>query len=131
MSRFRNFFGAVWVALWLLATQHCGLEAAGIFERHAGVDPACCIGGEPHCSHDGCDVVENGSYRSDGATPVPAPQFAECFCLICCDLSASLVEIAEIDLSWEHSERPLSWVPTWHFVQRAALSPRAPSLDLA
>ena len=133
VDRFRNSFVAVFlVAFWLLATQHCGLEAAGIVEQHTPVEPACCAGGEPHCSHDGCDAVEDGSYTSVGDAPiVPAPLFAECFCLICGDLSALLREVAAGDLSWEYIERPLNWVPVWHFVQRAALSPRAPSLGHA
>lgn len=130
VSRFRNkLFAVVWVALWLLATQHCGLEAAGIFEQHTAVDQTCCAGGEPHCSHDGCDTVENGSYRIDSdAAIVPMPQFAECFCLICFTLSAPPLEIAAGDSPCEYIERPLDWVPTWQFVQRAARSPRAPSL---
>lgn len=133
VSRFRNnLFAVVWVALWLLATQHCGFEAAGIFEQHTAVDQTCCAGGEPHCSHDGCDTVEGGSYRIDNDTPsVPAPQFAECFCLICSDLAAPLLEVSAGDLPCELVERPLNWVPTWQFVQRAALSPRAPSLGHA
>lgn len=133
VSRFRHkLFAVFWVATWLLATQHCGLEAAGVFEQHTAVDQKCCSGGEPHCSHDGCDTVENGNYKVDSDVPtVPVPQFVECFCLICCHISAPPLEASVDDLSWKYIERPLNWVPTWQFVQRAAPAPRAPSLGLA
>ncbi|MDO8544817.1 MAG: hypothetical protein Q7S40_30605 [Opitutaceae bacterium] len=121
------------LAFWLLATQHCRLEAAGLIEPHAVADQTCCPGGEAHCSHDGCDTVENEGYRIDSDSAViPAPQFAACLCLICWNLSVPSFEIREGDASSsENFERPLNWVPTWQFVQRAALLPRAPSFVLA
>lgn len=130
MSRVRHKLVAVFLlAFWLLATQHCGLEAAGLLEPHTASDQTCCPGGEAHCSHDGCEMVEDGNYRGDSGTAViSAPQFADCLCFICWNLSVPPLEVREDNSPTESFERPLNWVPTWQFVQRAALSPRAPSL---
>lgn len=117
------------VVFWLLAVQHCGLEAAGIFGQHKAVDAICCPGGEDHCSHDGCDTVENGSYRVDSdARMIPAPQFATCVGFICWNTPVPPLEVCEGNLAKANFEHPLNWVPAWQFMQRAALSPRAPSL---
>jgi hypothetical protein len=130
VSRVRYKFVAVLlVAFWLLATQHCGLEAAEIFEPHKSADQTCCPEGEAHCSHDGCEMVEDGGFRADSDAPgIPTPQFATCLNFICWDLSVPPLKVCEGDSSAERFERSLNWVPTWQFVRRAALSPRAPSL---
>ena len=129
--RFRHKFIAVFLAsFWLLAAMHCELEAAGLLESHAVADQACCVGGEDHCSHDGCKIVEDGGYSLSAPAKVSSPQLAVCFCLICSSISAPAVE-AVIGYSSGYFERSLNWAPTWQFVQRAALAPRAPSLTVA
>ena len=133
VSRFRNRFGAMFVvAFWLLATQHCGLEAAGIFDSHAA-EPTqgCCPGGEAHCSHDGCELVEGRGVNLLSAAKAPQPHLELCLSLL---LSLG-VEVPEPEpaprVRGEAFGRPLEWIATWQFVQRTALSPRAPSLALA
>jgi hypothetical protein len=131
VHRFRHSYLAAFLAVfWLFATLHCELEAAEIFESHAVADQVCCDGGEEHCSHDGCQLVEGGHYSVNPAAKVSSPQLALCYCLICLSIGAVEVE-AEDGYSPDYFERPLDWVPTWQFVQRAALSPRAPSLMMA
>jgi hypothetical protein len=127
-----RLFTVLLLAVWLVATQHCGLEAATEFfgahsEESAGT--GCCPGDRSGCVNDGCEAIEDALYKSDVADlRLPAPQLAACL-----DLSflPPLVPPTE-DLSRRPSrldfERPLDWLPTWQFVQRAALSPRAPSV---
>lgn len=119
------------LTLWLGATQHCNLEAAGILTPHAesGPENGCCAGTDDGCAADGCESVENGAFRngSDGAT-LDVPVFSCCDFLVCLNLDPRPAEVAASSAWLTDFERPLDWVPTWQFVQRAALSPRAPSL---
>ncbi|MGH7945602.1 MAG: hypothetical protein ACREH8_07670 [Opitutaceae bacterium] len=133
MGRFPRFLCWLMALLWMPITQHCGLEAAaGLLESHAPADQSCCPGGEEHCSHDGCEVIEGGGYKIDDGTPrLVAPQLVVCLCLIYQSVVVPPLEDATTIWSAQDFERPLDWVPAWQFVQRAALSPRAPSLALA
>lgn len=125
---FRNRVAAFMAVFWLLATLHCDLEAAGLFQD--GHADQCCSS-SLGCASDGCQVVEGGGYKpSSDALKVSAPDLVSCACLIC--LAASPVEVPERDLLPEgFVERPREWVPTWQFVQRAAPLSRAPSAILA
>lgn len=130
MSLFRRITGLLLLAIWLAATQHCGLEAAGLLETHSadGSAPICCSSNGP-CMQDGCTLVERGSFTpSNSSVKVPAPALQECLCLLCAHL---LVPDAAFEPAPELAqgvEEPLGWVPTWHFERRAAQSPRAPSV---
>lgn len=122
------------LALWLGATQHCNLEAAGILASNtdAASGNGCCAGSDVGCATDGCESVENTAYRTaSDSIAVDAPAFVCCQCLVCFSLDFSPTEVVTISASCTDLERPLDWVPTWQFVQRAALSPRAPSLIVA
>jgi hypothetical protein len=128
VSRFRHNFLAVCVtALWLLATQHCGLEAAGFFSAHDEESSECCVG-SGGCENDGCATVEEGAYRPDSSSlAISAPSHSGCLAVTIWHLAAPPRELPA-DMALRHgSERPLDWVATWQFVQRAARSPRAPS----
>lgn len=120
------------VACWLLATQHCALEAAGVLEVGCGE-----MDGQHDCnttehSNDGCRTVEGGGYKlTNGPVKVSSPQLVCYLCLVCLDAAEAASRLAVEPPFWHIAERPPEWVPTWHFAQRAALSPRAPSLILA
>lgn len=122
------------LALWLGATGHCNLEAAGILTSRAeshSPGNGCCAGSADSCTVDGCQVVENGAYQnsSDGAT-LETPAFS-CLCLIYFNVALRPAVVAA-ESSWGTDfERPLDWVPSWQFVHRAAPSPRAPSCALS
>ena len=62
VSSFRHVVALVLLALWLPATQHCGLEAAGLIGADGPhVTHEGCAGSNfDHCTHDGCNVVESG-----------------------------------------------------------------------
>ena len=83
------------------------------------------MGGSP--ASEGCSVVEHDEYRSVNDTvKVPVPDlFADRSCM---GLSATAAPGEKNAQSLESvGVRPRDWVPVRHFVQRAALSPRAPS----
>jgi hypothetical protein len=131
MSRVRNkIVAGCLLAFWLLATQHCGLESAGLFAaHHDGTEPSGCCTSSNGCATDGCATVENGAYRLDnGAPAIAAPALSSCLWVASSNLELILREL-RVDVSFRgHFDRSLDWLPTWQFVQRAALSPRAPSL---
>ena len=124
VNSFRKTFVVLVVALWLLATQHCGLEALG-FEL-----------GSDHCASSeksvGCRTVEESGFKPMGnGISVPSPDLFVCLWLIC---APSIPAFSPDDASVmpdDFIEHPKGWVPTWQFVHRAALSPRAPTLSLA
>ena len=115
-------------AFWLLATQHCGLEAMG-FALDSNHNAAHCASGE---DIDACKTVEKVGFKLMGnGVSVPAPDLLVCLLLIC----APSIPVAGCDggsgMPADFIERPRGGVSTWQFVQRAALSPRAPTLSLA
>lgn len=132
MSLLRRISVLILLAVWLTATQHCALEAAGLW---GGSDKekshACCSSNGP-CTEDGCHVVERSSIpASNLSVKVPAPDLLTCTFLLYMQL---IVPNTIVEPSAEYAEgieRPLGWVPTWHFERRAAPSPRAPSVILA
>lgn len=122
------------LAVWLLSSQHCGLEAAGIIARdtsHGAPHSAtlgCCPNTCNSCSHTKCNVVESGTInRAVSHLKAPAPTVLVCACFVCLqllapDLAAGSTLVAA-DLN-----RPEDWMPAWQFVRRAAPLARAPSL---
>ena len=126
VRRFRSLSALFLLALWLPATLHCDLEAAGLLAQQCADE---CAAGQT-ASNDGCGVVESGLYKTGTeVVKVPAPE------LLACHFSlpvSSLVEFTEpAAVPVQSAERPLDWVTTWRFVRRAAPSPRDPSLSLA
>jgi hypothetical protein len=111
------------------ATQHCGLEAAGLIAAHGehGGNATCCETSTP-CSHDGCEIVEGVAFKPTlDSLQVSAPDLVACTCFLCLqlvyrDLSAEPVTPV---VAVEESQ---AWVPVWHFVRRAAPLSRAPSI---
>lgn len=113
------------LALWLPATLHCNLEAAGVI-AHEVVGSACDDTSDP-CSRDSCDVVEDALARP---TVVVAKTFAPtltlCLCVVCSRLA--LTSPSETPtLAVSATERPIDWLPTWPFSRRTALPARAPN----
>jgi hypothetical protein len=131
VSRFRNkLFAVVVMAVWLFATQHCGLEAAGLFAAHdeQAEDTGCCAA-KGGCENDGCATVEDGEYRPDQRSLViSAPALAADLLPAGWEALLAAPLPADAESVWALDDRPHEWVTTWQFVQRAALSPRAPSV---
>jgi hypothetical protein len=131
----RNIVVILLVALWLPTTLHCSWEATGLFASQEA--PAnqenCCGAQEKACAEDPCDLLESGDYRPASAQlAVPVPTFTVCACLLFISVERVLIShnadaaTARVSFDW-----PEDCSPTWHIVQRAALSPRAPSLAVA
>jgi hypothetical protein len=119
----------VLLALWMPATQHCGLEAAGILATHAE-DGAinCCDAADVRCSYDGCQIVEQLVPKSaNDSLQVLAPDFVVCTCFICVQLVTRDLNAAPATPAVAINQ-PRGWVPTWHFARRSAPLSRAPSI---
>lgn len=116
-------------AFWLLATQHCGLEAAGLLTQGCEqIDGDHNCGATEHVA-DGCHLVEGTGYKtSNTAVQVPAPQLVASLCLSSVNVLEPAAEQSLAATLAQYTERPRDWVPTWRFVQRTALPSRAPSL---
>lgn len=117
------------VAVWLLATQHCGLEAAGLLAQGCEQADGQHTCGETEHVVDGCHLVEGTAYKSNNVSvKVPAPQLVASLCLSWVNVAPPAIEQSRATALTSHLERPRDWVPIWRFVQRAALPSRAPSL---
>ena len=117
-------------ALWLVATQHCGLEAAGILaaQTEEAAGSGCCAASRDGCATDGCETVEEGLYRSDGYdVKVGAPDAVAWQGLGCIENLDAPLEPLEGVVRAEIGERARPWVAVWVFERRAALPARAPS----
>lgn len=124
------------LAIWLAATQHCALEAAGLLDGHAGHEaPECCPSESDRgdaCAHDGCLVVEGGSFTTANSTiKVPGPSMHACIIPLHEVLVPPIAEMSQAPGLTRGIEEARGWVPAWHFERRAAPPPRAPSENLA
>jgi hypothetical protein len=126
--RFGRFLLFALLALWLPATLHCKLEAAGVFDAHCSEEQTAQAGGED-CTDDVCPTVEQGLYKDSSATvAVAAP--AECHVPDCCSLLLALDRLAtEPALSPVRHAPPSELTVRWQFITRAAPPARAPSLN--
>jgi hypothetical protein len=117
------------LALWLPATMHCRLEAAGFLPSHDACAAGQSGGGSTDCKDDACPTVEEALFKD--STPAPAIAApAECHHLG--DLTlllASLTRFEEPALSSVPHASPPEVRVAWQFVTRAAPPARAPSLN--
>ncbi|HSI10266.1 MAG: hypothetical protein ACAH89_14305 [Rariglobus sp.] len=115
------------LALWLPATQHCNLEAAGVF-AHEAVESSTCCETDASCVQDSCDVAESNLARPTVTTAkIFAPDLTLCICFLCSRLlPTSPPETPALAVS--ATERPINWLPTWQFSRRTALPARAPNI---
>lgn len=124
MRRLLPLLSLLLLATWLPATEHCALEAAGVFAQT-------CPDGCSSTSDEkvGCDTVENGDYKLSGETlRVPAPDLFVCVCHLCLQQIQLDATRELVPPSGALFERPHDWVSSWQFVRRAAPPSRAPTL---
>jgi hypothetical protein len=114
------------LALWLPATLHCKLEAAGVFAEHC-TDAG--SSGDTGCTDDACPTIEDALYKDSAAKlMVAAP--AECHVGDVCAPLLALDRLAvEPALSPIRHVPPLELRVAWQFLTRAAPPARAPSLN--
>lgn len=127
MNAFLRIIALFMLALWLPATQHCNLEAAGVeWLEHADHVSSSCNG---TCAQDTCHSVEGFSFTKGASTlrVLPAPIADFCSCL------AFFLR----PTAWERetTEFVVGDVPeiqalhrTWSFVRRTSLPARAPDI---
>jgi hypothetical protein len=134
MSSFRRICVLALLAVWLVATQHCGLVAAELWDAFGPTETAVCLDHEDGCdsglAHDGCTPAEKGLVASWHAVKVSAPHSHECVCVLVVTLEA-LMAAEESAVVVEAVEQPKAWLPLWHFERRAVQPARAPSSILA
>ena len=129
MRLFSQIVAFVLLALWLPATQHCGLEAAGLITADSADEPiACCAPTATVCAYDSCHVIEQFTPKTaNDSLQVQAPDFVACACFLCVQLINRELG-TETVISVVATDQPMGWVPTWHFARRAAPLPRAPAI---
>lgn len=128
----RKFLAVFMTAFWLLATQHCGLEAAGILVQLCQQEDGSHGCSDTEHGGDGCEIVEGGGYKvTNGVAKISAPQLVACACLIWLNTAEfRLEQLAELS-SRDHFEHPQDWVPSWQFERRAAALAHAPDSFVA
>ncbi len=112
------------LATWLPATQHCGLDAAGLLP-----DLGACHD-DHHDDHahtaDNCSLIEEDAYQSAALTLKVTEPVALCECLLQLIL---LTEASPPVIEAPAVHPPPDLQPSWQFIARAAPPARAPSLN--
>lgn len=123
-SAFR-YVSLLLLALWLPATLHCDLEAAGLNppaltcqDEHAP---------DGHAAQDNCALVENGQYHT-GIVLLKAPAPSLLLCTLCCVALLAPQPVTAPLVSPERTDSPPELIRVWSFDRRAALPARAPTL---
>lgn len=123
MRLWSKLFASLLVALWLPATLHCDLEAAGVdFLTHEDHASSPC---RDTCVDDSCHAIEGTSFTKELTTPRVLPPDALGVIVL---LLAPPPTIAEAPPALPRRASP-EWLAlhrTWSFVLRAALPARAP-----
>jgi hypothetical protein len=128
MSRLARLLFLLLVTVWLPATLHCRLEAAGFHDTDG-----CCVAEQPadaagDCKDDACPTVEEALYKESGRSlKVTAPDISRCFaCLALVPASAA----SEPEFLTPSHAPPLEIEAAWQFISRAAPPARAPALSI-
>jgi hypothetical protein len=130
VSFLRRFIAVALLALWLPATLHCALEAAGFDELfHCAADhhSSCEHEAPADATRDACDIIEGSAFKpAANSALLPPPVLSAHFLIftvppVALDLTPPPSGLDERILA------PPEVARTWHFVARAALPARAPS----
>ena len=113
------------LAIWLPATLHCDLEAAGLADPHH----ADCCAEANDCKTDLCATIESSLIRESAPTfNLAAPADCDGFLYLATFLAYTCERLAEPSLSPACQAPPLELAAGWQFFTRAAPLSRAPSL---
>jgi hypothetical protein len=118
----RRLVAVLLLSLWLPATLHCALEAAGLEIALVCHDHATQSASANHCEDDACHAIEGEAYTAVALTKLVG------------DVSFSIVavlpeplELHPAGISPESTDVPRELRPSWQFSTRAAPPARAPS----
>jgi hypothetical protein len=127
--RLRRLFALALLSLWLPATLHCDLEAAGLdtlfhclTEHHVSTD-----GAHAESTRDACDIVETGAFQPAADTATLPPPALHALLLDLVFVPTVLPLTPPAHGLCEQVSAPPEVARTWHFVVRAAPPARAPS----
>lgn len=115
------------LTLWLPATQHCGLEAAGVIGTEVDCHDAGSCDTETEqkaCDLDNCQTIEDAAYKAK-QTYVQLAAPVELVCSCCLDVISPETSLVSL-ISPARSDAPPELAPSWQFITRAAPAPRAP-----
>lgn len=126
VHRLRQLVALAVLTLWLPATLHCALEAAGfeivfVCHDHDAQDAS-----DHHCTDDACHALEGAAFKPAANTAVLTPP-ALCACLLCFVAPPLAIDLTPPSGISDRIVAPPEVARTWHFVARAAPPPRAPS----
>jgi len=119
------------LAVWLPATLHCRLEAAGLTApHHEECHEEAGHGTATDCKEDACPAIEEALIKDTSADlAVSAP--ADCACALCLAVLLGTCEGgSELSLSPARHAPPPDLMAGWQFEFRAAPPARAPSLNV-
>lgn len=124
-----RFVALLLLALWLPATLHCNLEAAGLLTGHEECHEQTDCHDHHHqedssCALAHCDPIDTLAIKTGmELIAVDAPVLFACLCHLCVP-APLIVELPAQTPA--QSDAPPELAPTWHFVTRAAPEARAP-----
>lgn len=126
MQRLIKIASFLLLAIWLPATLHCDLEAAGLTAPH---QEECCAT-DNDCKADLCANIESSLIRETAPTlNLAAPVSCDhLFCLVTL-LTVACDREATASLAIVTHAPPLEITAGWQFLTRAAPPSRAPSLN--
>lgn len=110
------------LAVWLPATQHCALEAAGLIRSHC---ESAETGDDHGCVNDACPTVESALFvTAHSATALVAPAIHKDDCVLCLAVIAARAVDTQQPLV---VPRACDWIVAWSFAHRTAPPSRAPT----
>ncbi len=122
VHRLRRLLTFALLALWLPATLHCDLEAAGLALPFVFHDHDIATGSDRPCADDDCHALDRASYTAFALTKLVSATVLS--------VLARLPESIETPVNGVRPERtdaPRELRRTWQFDTRAAPPARAPS----
>jgi hypothetical protein len=128
VSRWLKIASLLLLAVWLPATLHCRIEAAGLDLHWLGCHDHDDSTAE-HCADDTCHAIEKQPYKSGKESPIVVPPDG-CTCALCLTALVCACEAcAEPALSATGHAPPPDLAVAWQFSRRAAPPARAPALN--
>ena len=123
MQRLRRILALALVALWLPATLHCDLEAAGLEIGVLCHDHDTPEAAAAHCTDDACHAIEDAAYTAVTLTKLVSGTVLSVVALL-----PEPLELPAAALSPASTDVPLEVPRSWRFSTRAAPPARAPSV---
>ena len=122
MQRLCRILALALVALWLPATLHCDLEAAGLEIGVLCHDHDTPEAAAAHCTDDACHAIESAAYTAFTLTKLVSGTVLSVVALL-----PEPLALPTAALSPARSDVPRELQRSWQFTTRAAPPARAPS----